>query len=672
MNNDIRGIVFNQENLVLNLTNKVAGQKKLTKIILILLILISCFIIGIFVGYTGGVTSLQVFIGKTARLEYLSMILLVVAWVTTYIFGNFKKSFVTVIISFFTVIVIPGLLQKSGFLELQPLFFIASPVIIVFFLTVTIVNFFLLRFIIALKKLILTSSLLVVHYLSVFTIVTGAMTGSVIGIAGEIQSPVSEFKDLPISADVNIGLIFSGVLYALFLILSSWLTNHLRGLPWKHPDQLRSWALIIGSWRGTSFYGLDLSHVNFKNAKLPNSDLRARKLYRTCFEDAQGLERARIDSRYMDLEIPKVQKLLTKPQDYANDRDFSNLNLRGAFLQNAKMRQFNFTDTDLSGADMQSADLRGSIFVRTQVIGVDFTGAKLTGICIEDWSVNSQTCFTNVECDFVYRRLDEDGELSDRFPVNRNFEPREFESLYQEVENVIEIIFKEGENWQAALYSLIKLQTEDEELELQLKGVEKRGDVWVVKVTYNQTYPKQQVEHNLNATVEEIKRQLVAKEQQIYQLEQEKYKILEIAAYQAKTGVHQAKALEGFSRQQLGNSNNFFLSGSNITNLTGSGEIEYGEAAAQVRSIVANSADSGQATAVLDNFLAKLQRQSVATDVEMQAELVQQMILAEAQKDLILKQFLIQQEQQIVSAFPQGILSTAIKSAIAQLRDNRS
>ncbi|MDF5708975.1 MAG: hypothetical protein PUP90_15255, partial [Nostoc sp. S4] len=81
-------------------------------------------------------------------------------------------------------------------------------------------------------------------------------------------------------------------------------------------------------------------------------------------------------------------------------------------------------------------------------------------------------------------------------------------------------------------------------------------------------------------------------------------------------------------------------------------------------------ADSGQATAVLQNFLAKLQRQSVATDLEMQAELVQQMILAEAQKDLILKQFLIQQEQQIVSAFPQSILSTAIQSAIAQLRDN--
>lgn len=122
MNNNIRGIVFNQENLVLNLTNKVAGQTKVTKLILILLILISCFIIGIFVGYTGGVTSLQVFVGKKARLEYLSMILLVVAWVTTYIFGNLKKSFVTVIISLFTVIVIPGLLEKSGFLELQPLF----------------------------------------------------------------------------------------------------------------------------------------------------------------------------------------------------------------------------------------------------------------------------------------------------------------------------------------------------------------------------------------------------------------------------------------------------------------------------------------------------------------------------------------------------------------------
>ncbi|MDZ7959412.1 MAG: hypothetical protein RMY34_16255 [Aulosira sp. DedQUE10] len=63
-------------------------------------------------------------------------------------------------------------------------------------------------------------------------------------------------------------------------------------------------------------------------------------------------------------------------------------------------------------------------------------------------------------------------------------------------------------------------------------------------------------------------------------------------------------------------------------------------------------------------------RLSVATDIETQAELMQQMILAEAQKDVILKQFLIQQEQQIIAAFPEGSLTTAIQSAIAKLKNH--
>ncbi|WP_414585063.1 pentapeptide repeat-containing protein [Scytonema sp. PCC 10023] len=462
----------------------------------------------------------------------------------------------------------------------------------------------------------------------------------------------------------SVGGFLSGVMF----ITACLLVSHFADTHFQHFQFLRSWAIALSCWGSTSFYNLDLSNVNFRGAKLANTDLRARKLYRTCFQGVEGLDRARFDSRYMDLEIPKVQKLLTK--GCSDDSDFSQLNLRGAYLQDLQMPKFHFIDTDLSGANMQRANLSESFFVRTQVIGVNFSGADLTGICIEDWSVNSQTCFTNVTCDYVYRRLDEQGKPTDRLPVNvnSNFAPREFESLYQQVENVIEIIFKEGENWQAALYSLIKLQTDDEHLNLQLKGVEKRGDVWVVKVTYNETYPKQEVEQILNTTVEEMKRQLAAKEQQIYQLEQEKYEILGIVKEQAKAVADQAKALEGLSKHPLGHSNNFFVFGSNITNLAGSGQIEYGEAASQVRSIVASSADSAQARTILENFLAKLKRQSVATDIETQAELMQQMILAEAQKDLVLKQFLIQQEQQIVSAFPEGTLATAIRFAIAQLR----
>jgi len=289
--------------------------------------------------------------------------------------------------------------------------------------------------------------------------------------------------------------------------------------------------------------------------------------------------------------------------------------------------------------------LRGSILVRSQVIGVDFTGASLTGICIEDWNVNSQTCFTGVQCDYIYRKLDEKGEPTDRYPLDRNFEPREFESLYQEVSNVVELIFQEGVNWRAFSFSLQKLQLEDDGLGLELKGFEKRGDRWVVKVTHNESASRQEVEQRVYGMYNEMKNLLATKEQQINQL----------------LGI-----ITNLSKQPFGNS--FFITGSTITNLAGSGQIDYNEAAGQVRSIVANSCAPDQTTPVAQNLLNQLQGQDVATTLDKQTELIQQIILTEAQKDPCFRQFLVQQGQQISSAMPQSAIAKAIRHAIAQLR----
>ncbi|MFB2839762.1 pentapeptide repeat-containing protein [Floridanema evergladense] len=457
------------------------------------------------------------------------------------------------------------------------------------------------------------------------------------------------------SLDAKIAIISTSFIYVFGFLFSAFLANRVRKIPYSPSSPfstfLSSVVIATGVWCGTSFYDLDLSYVNFRGSNLANTDLRARKLYRTCFQGVTGLERARVDSRYLDLENPKVQKLLTEGR--SEDRDFSGLNLRGAYLQNAELRRFNFTDTDLTGADMQNADLRGSLLVRAQVIGVDFTNADLTGCCIQDWSINSQTCFTDVRCEYIYRKLDEHGEPIERFPANRNFELREFESLYQEVENVVELIFKEGENWQAALFSLRKLQLEDEELGLELKSIEKRGDLWVLKVTHNNAVSKQEVENRLNASFDEMKQKLAAKEQQID-------KLLDIVADQAKT-------LKGYSKQPLGTSNNFFIVESAITNLSGSGQIDYQEAANQVRNIVATSANSGENTSFATNLLDKFQEREVAVNPTQQTELIEQIILAEAQKDTVFKQFILLQGEQISEAMPESSISTAIRNAIAKL-----
>jgi uncharacterized protein YjbI with pentapeptide repeats len=575
---------------------------------------------------------------------------LIIFWVKETCYSGFFKSLENVIFATFGVCILLVIVFRDPFYILLTLFLVMLTLSAAFFSLIA-GGFCYSIFKVAFK---INQKVIVTIY-TLCTMIASVLSANLI-VSNNTAKAVYILVNMNVSIVKSLGGLVSGSIVVSAVVS---ITRFGENKNSKNFMFFRDWAIILGTFKGTSFYNLDLSNINFTDAKLANTDLRARKLYRTCFQGVTGLERARVDSRYLDLENPKVQKLLT--QGASEDKDFSLLNLRGAYLQNAQMRRFNFTNTDFTGAymqgftgaDMQGADLRGSILVRTQVIGVDFSGADLTGICIEDWSVNSQTIFTNVKCDYIYRKLDENGEPTDRFPANRNFEPREFESLYQEVENVVELIFKEGKNWQAALFGLRKLQIEedDENLDLQLKGIEKRGDLWVFKVTYNQVLPKQEVEQRLNAAYQEMKYQLANKQQEINQL-------LGIMA-------DQAKALS-YSKQPFGN--NFFIAGSTITNLTGSGQIEYSEAADQIRNMIASTAEPKQATTIAQNFLAQLQRQSVAATVETQIELIQQMILAEAQKDQVLKQFLIQQGQQITEALPESIIATAIKEAIAQLK----
>lgn len=411
---------------------------------------------------------------------------------------------------------------------------------------------------------------------------------------------------------------------------------------------IKIWSIALASWGGTSFYNLDLSGVDFSGSHLANCDFRARTLYRTCLKGVTGLDRARVDDRYFDLAQPKVQELLT--QGYSDVKDFSRTNLRGAFLQQAKMQQMDLTEANLDGADLRGADLRNCILLRSQVTGADFTGANLTGICIKDWSTNSETCLATVQCDYIYREF-ERGQPVDRYPVDRNFEPGEFENLFQKVRNAVELVFKDGVNLRALSFAFQKVELEDEGLGLQLKGIEQRGDLWIVKVTHREGVSRQEVEQQLSNNYKLLEAQLAAKDQQILQL----------------MGITRslAAAAESYSKKPFGN--NFVISGSTITNLAGSGQIEYEEAASQVRQLVTGQRTSDP-TMTAQQVLAHLENKLIATTPHAQTELVEQVILAEAEKDWFFKQVLLQQEQEIISTMPEESLAIAFKQAIDRLR----
>ncbi|MDB9489954.1 DUF559 domain-containing protein [Dolichospermum circinale CS-534/05] len=72
----------------------------------------------------------------------------------------------------------------------------------------------------------------------------------------------------------------------------------------------------------------------------------------------------------------------------------------------------------------------------SQVISTNFHNAILTGVCIQDWQINSATNLDGVICEYIYL----DWNKKERRPINGNFEPGEFASLYKKIIETTDLI----------------------------------------------------------------------------------------------------------------------------------------------------------------------------------------------------------------------------------------
>lgn len=649
---NILGIRFIQPNLPGTLEGAIAGQPNSKKTVLTCLIMLLHIVSGWSISLIGGTTILNLTLQTPPYWQStVPMLLTVIVWTVVTVHRGIPTGVQTATLSLVTTLALIFLLILFGWLPADPVFLITTAIFTILAIGFAALSLFTSALAIYLSSVLVKHDKLFNLIFGVLIVLTAVTMASLLLSPSSLDN--SSYRtpnpSLYVRASTLLGCLSSESLIAFFSLQAAQLATGER----KDLKFLRDWAIALCSWGGTSFYNLDLSDVKFTGAELPNTDLRARKLYRTCFQGVTGLERARVDNKYLDLENRKVQKLLTrKPGEDNEDKDFSRINLQGAYLQGVDMQKFHLIESNLTGADLRGADLRDSILVRAQATGVDFTGAKLTGICIEDWSVNSQTIFSGVECNYIYRKY-ENGQPAERYPaLGRDFEPGEFEALHQEVDNVVELVFKDGVNWRAFGFTLEKIEIEDDGLGLKVKGVEKRGELFVVKVAHKEGVPRQDVEERIYQNYDEILKLVMLNSQQLNQL----------------TGIttNLATALNEVSKR-LGNSNFFLIVGSDITNLTGSGRINYEEASNTIRSIVANGCEPAQIAPLAQNLLEQFQSQKVATDVAQQAELIEQVILDQANKDPFFKQFFVQQSQQIADAIPESTIASAIRNAIAQL-----
>jgi hypothetical protein len=241
--------------------------------------------------------------------------------------------------------------------------------------------------------------------------------------------------------------------------------------------------------------------------------------------------------------------------------------------------------------------------------------------------------------------------------------------LFAQPEDLVELVFKDDFDIGALSLALYKLETDAPELNLELRGVEQREKLWVAKIkSTNHLLNERMIEERLTSvyqvsghtTVEEIIKNSIYRdyEETKQRLAESEFLVRQLAGISG----HQAEALKELSKRSLGN--NFFISGSTITNLAGSGQIEYREAANSIRSLVTNRVDSH---ATLQQLIGQLDAQNGATTSATQRELIQQVLLAEADQDPVFRQLLLEQGQQIVDRLPNGEIAIAVQSAIAQL-----
>ena len=140
----------------------------------------------------------------------------------------------------------------------------------------------------------------------------------------------------------------------------------------------------------------------------------------------------------------------------------------------------NLSTTDLSGQDLSGVDLTEANLYKAQLFEANLINSNLTGACIEDWMINSSTNLTNVQCDYIYRKYEND-KFIHRFPANHNnnFTPGEFTQIFQKVANAVELIFHNGMDWEMFAYAFneanIRLQTSTGG-ELALKKYEVLGN----------------------------------------------------------------------------------------------------------------------------------------------------------------------------------------------------
>ncbi|XGV98520.1 MAG: pentapeptide repeat-containing protein [Leptolyngbya sp. BL-A-14] len=268
-------------------------------------------------------------------------------------------------------------------------------------------------------------------------------------------------------------------------------------------------SVVLSAIGGTSFCGADLTHVNFTNTILRNTNFNHTEQKQTimewiCWRDAKQLECARVGTSI--LVDGNVRDLLVTRNGYK--KSYVDANLRATNLDGVNLEGADLTWADLSCAYLRQANLKDAKLIEALALDTDFTGATLTGACLEAWNVDSNTNLEGVDCQYVYLLRDQ----QERRPSSGDFAPGEFTKLFQEALNTVDLIFRNGVDWKAFVAAFQTVQVDNDGTELTIQSIENKGDgVVVVRVSVPETANKAKIHSEFNQNYDLALKALEAK-----------------------------------------------------------------------------------------------------------------------------------------------------------------
>ena len=253
----------------------------------------------------------------------------------------------------------------------------------------------------------------------------------------------------------------------------------------EHLALIKRGVEVWNKWREenpgikTDLVEADLSGANLSGAKLVGVNFWGADLIGTNLVGANLIEADLVKANLSEADFSGVR--------------FLGANLAEANLSRANLSRANLSRANLSRANLSKANLIGANLTATQALGTNFQRATLTGADLQDWNINSATNLDSVICDYVYLKANK----QERRPhdPNKIFAPGEFTKLFQKALETVDLIFKDGIDWQAFLASFQKLQVECGSDQLSIQAIEKKsGGAFVIRVEVPTDTNKAEVE----------------------------------------------------------------------------------------------------------------------------------------------------------------------------------